>query len=304
MNVNQIRALNLLVKTRSVSATARLMNVSQPAVSKMVRALETELGISLLDHVRGKVQPRSELDALLPFVERITQEFSDLREMTEGLRTGAKGSLIVSCSTMVGMSLVLPAVRNLLARRPTLRTTLLVRGGKFSVDDVALNRADLAVEQLLEKRPKVTSRFVARNRIVCLVPKGHTLRCKREIRVEDLHRQRVIMYPATTSNGARIHALLRERGIDCEALALTDSNVLACRLADELSVVGVMDHCPEVSCQYPNLESKPLAPAIEFDLHAIWRARTMQPVLRLLVEELIDVGKDVGSRYVLSPAVV
>lgn len=291
MNVNQIKALNLLVKTRSVSAAARLMNVSQPAVSKMVRSLEAELGISLLDHVRGKVQPRSELDALLPFVERITQEFSDMRAVTEDLRTGATGSLVISCSTMVGMSLVLPACRNLLSRRPTLRTTLLVRGGKFSVDDVALNRADLAVEQLIEKRPNVVSRLVARNQLVCVVPKGHVLRRKREIRAEDLHRQRVVLYPTNTINGARVHALLRDRGVDYEAVALTDSNVLACRLATELSIVGVMDSCPEVSGQYPDLETKPFLPAIEFDLHAMWKARVMRPTLRTLIDELIEIGR-------------
>jgi DNA-binding transcriptional LysR family regulator len=291
MNVNQIKALNLLVKTRSVSATARLMNVSQPAISKMVRSLEIEMGLSLLDHARGKVQPRSELEALLPFVERINQELSDLRVMTEDLRTGSAGSLVVSCSTMVGMSLVLPACRNLLARRPSVRTTVLVRGGKFSVDDVALNRADLAVEQLIDKRPNVVSCFVAKSRMVCVIPKGHALRRKREIQAEDLHHRRVILYPINTVNGTRIHGLLRDRGIDYEPIAQTDSNVLACRMVHELSVLGIMDYCPEVSAQYPNLMIKPFTPAVTFELHAMWKARAMRPALKTLVDELIEVGR-------------
>jgi len=302
VNVNQIKALNLLVKTRSVSATARLMNVSQPAVSKMVRSLEIEMGISLLDHVRGKVQPRTELDALLPFIERITQEFSDLRALTEDLRTGATGSLVVSCSTMVGMSLVLPACRNLLARRPSLRTSLLVRGGKFSVDDVALNRADLAVEQLIDKRPNVVSCLVAKNRMVCVVPRGHALRRKREIRPEDLSRQRVVLYPTNTVNGARIHALLRDRSIDYEPIVQTDSNVLACRLVQELAVIGIMDPCPEVSAQYPDLEIRPFTPPVAFELHAMWKARAMRPALRSLVDELIEVGRHVTSHAAATTA--
>ena len=81
--VRQIRALHLLVKTGSVSATARLLHVSQPAISKMIRSLEAEMGVPLLDHVRGKIQPRHELDALLPSIDRITQELSDLRILTD-----------------------------------------------------------------------------------------------------------------------------------------------------------------------------------------------------------------------------
>jgi hypothetical protein len=40
----------------------------------------------------------------------------------------------------------------------------------------------------------------------------------------------------------------------------------------------------------PALETKPLTPAVELGLHAMWKARAMGLALRTLVDELIEVG--------------
>lgn len=291
MNVRQIRALHLLVKTGSVSATARLLHVSQPAISKMIRSLETEMGIPLLDHVRGKIQPRHELDALLPSIDRITQELSDLRTLTEEIRGGVRTSLVISCSTTVGMSLVLPACQNLLQTQPAVRITVIARGGRFSIDDLASNRADLAVEQLIAPNAKFETRPIVSGRMLCVVPRGHALRRKREVRAEDLHRQRIVLYPPKTFNGRRVHAALRECGVDYDAVCLTDSALLACRLVKELSVVGIIDSFMDVSRLYPDLAVKPFSPAVSFELHAIWKSRSGRPALNSMIDELTKVGR-------------
>ncbi|MGN6763902.1 MAG: LysR family transcriptional regulator [Rhizobiaceae bacterium] len=54
MNINQLKALQLVVKTGSVSETARAMNLSQPAISKMIRTLEGELGRAAAQPCQGK----------------------------------------------------------------------------------------------------------------------------------------------------------------------------------------------------------------------------------------------------------
>jgi DNA-binding transcriptional LysR family regulator len=294
MNVKQIKALQLLAKTGSVSATARLLNLSQSAISKMIRALETEMGIPLLNHVRGKIQLRSELDTLLPSIERVTQDLSDLRALMDDIRAGITGSLTISCSTTVGMSLVLPACRNLLARKPTLRPTLVARGGRFSVDDVISNRVDLAVEQLVMMRPKLESCAVAKSTMVCVMPKGHALARKKQVRATDLHRQRVVLYPTKTINGGRVHNLLRDQGADYDPIFFTDSAVLACQLVQQLSVVGIIDSCMDVSHLFPALEVRPFVPRIEFELHAMWKAQKMRPALKELIDELAQVGRHLG----------
>lgn len=294
MNVRQIRALHLLAKTGSVSETARLLHVSQPAISKMIRALEAEMGIPLLDHVRGKIQPRRELNKLMPSIERITQELSELRTLTEEVRGGARTSLVISCSTTAGMSLVLPACQNLLPRHPALRTTVIARGGRFSLDDLAANRADLAIEQVITPDPKFDTRPVAAGRMLCVIPRGHPLRRKREVRAEDLHGERIVLYPPKTFNGGRVHSALRERGVDYDPVCLTDSAVLACGLVRKLSLIGIIDSFMDVTSLYPDLVTKPFVPTIEFELHAIWRARSIRPALSVVIEELADIGRNNG----------
>jgi DNA-binding transcriptional LysR family regulator len=297
MNINQLKALQLVVKTGSVSETARAMNLSQPAISKMIRTLEGELGVPLLNHAKGKVEPRVELSMLLPTVERIGQEISDLESITKELRAGSTGSLLISCSNTVGMSLVMPAYRALLGRRPDIRAGLITRGGRFSLRDVQSNRAHLAVEQPVQRPTGLVTRFVARGYMKCVLPEGHRLLAQAEVRIEDLDRERLVLYPPKTFNGARVHRLLEEKQISYDAVVLTDSGVLACQMASDCNVAAIVDSCMDVEHLFPQLTTRPLVPALEFELHAIWKERNMRPPLKWVISELVERGKELERAH-------
>jgi len=291
MNLRQIRALRLLVKTGSVTATAQMMNVSQSAISKMIKSLEGELGLQLIDHQRGRVQPRGELAALLPAIDRISEGMSDLRSLSDDIKSGETGSIVVSCSTSVATGLVAPACARLLAANPDIRVTLLVRGGRFSTDDVAYNRADLAVEQPVALRSSVASCRVARGHMICVLPRNHRLRLKRRILLSDLAGERVVIDPPTTFNGSRLQAALEEVGVNLDLALRTDSMPAACMLARAMQAPAVIDSFMDVAGMFPDLIVRPLLPALEFELHAMWKEQKQRPALRLLVNHIQEVGR-------------
>ena len=52
--------------SRSITEAATQLCVSQPAVSKALRLMELELGITLFDRKRGHLQPSPEAQRLYP----------------------------------------------------------------------------------------------------------------------------------------------------------------------------------------------------------------------------------------------
>jgi DNA-binding transcriptional LysR family regulator len=110
MNVQHLRTLIAIAEQGSLSAAARAMQISQPAVTKQVQRLEQELGTSLL--VRGP-QPRVSFTAAgeraLAFAREVAGRLDVLHEQLALLRSVSLGRLTVAASTIPGEYL-LPAL--------------------------------------------------------------------------------------------------------------------------------------------------------------------------------------------------
>src|SRR5690606_7152593 len=103
MTLDQLRTLVAIVKHGSLSAAARALHVSQPAVTKQVQRLEMELETTLL--TRGPQQRVALTPAgeqALAFAHDTLARFTDLREKLALLQTIDRGSLALAASTIPG----------------------------------------------------------------------------------------------------------------------------------------------------------------------------------------------------------
>jgi hypothetical protein len=55
--LRQIEALKAVIEHSTVSAAAKVLHVSQPAMSKLIAHLEAEAGLQLLARIKGRLTP-------------------------------------------------------------------------------------------------------------------------------------------------------------------------------------------------------------------------------------------------------
>lgn len=67
-----------IIKTRSFSASAMNLSISQASLSKSVSSLEAKFGVSLLDRTVRPVTPSIFCVELIPYIERIIKAYDDL----------------------------------------------------------------------------------------------------------------------------------------------------------------------------------------------------------------------------------
>ena len=65
MRTRHIEVFNSIYKTGSVTAAAKLLNVSQPSVSKVLAHAEQQLGFRLFERIKMKLVPTPEANILL-----------------------------------------------------------------------------------------------------------------------------------------------------------------------------------------------------------------------------------------------
>ena len=99
IHLRQIEVFYAIMRTGSVTDAARVLNVTQPAVSAALKQFESRLRMKLFERRGGKLQPTSEAKALLPEVKEIfdrllaVERFS--QDLAGGMRDFAQGKVCV-----------------------------------------------------------------------------------------------------------------------------------------------------------------------------------------------------------------
>ena len=83
MELHQLECFLELSRFQNVSVTAELLNISQPALSKTISLLESELGVKLFDRVGRRIVLNDHGKMFARYVESV---LSTLREGTRNVR--------------------------------------------------------------------------------------------------------------------------------------------------------------------------------------------------------------------------
>ncbi|MCM2279587.1 MAG: LysR family transcriptional regulator [Oligoflexia bacterium] len=117
---DRVKTLVVLAETRSFSAAARKLGVSQPCVSRQIRQLEAELGTALVIRDAHRVNLTT---AGRRLTEKLTAPFQSLEALwQETCEIPAKvhGPLSVGCLPEIGQSLFFDALLEFTRRHPAL----------------------------------------------------------------------------------------------------------------------------------------------------------------------------------------
>ena len=181
MTLVQLRHLLSLAQTGSFSKSAAASFLTQPALSRSIRALEAELGQPLFDRIgrRSEVTPFGR-----EAVERARQlvgAADDLRESGEQMALGNAGTLRIGMGSGPGAMLMTPLLMHVARHHPQLRleisrgrTDLLARGlRERTMDALVVDARSLAPAPDL----RATETYEMRGAFLCR--RGHPLARKR-----------------------------------------------------------------------------------------------------------------------------
>jgi DNA-binding transcriptional LysR family regulator len=95
MNLKQISHVLVLADTLNFNKTAKLVHLSQSALSKSIAALEDELGIRIFERSTAKVQIAPSGKHVVQLARHLMSEATSFRKNIEYLKTGELGSVAV-----------------------------------------------------------------------------------------------------------------------------------------------------------------------------------------------------------------
>jgi len=95
MDLKQLNALLAVADAGTVTKAARLLHLEQPAVSRQLKLLETELGLSLFDRSRNGMVLTDSGEVLVGYARRAVSELEKAEAELRAERVGTRGIVTV-----------------------------------------------------------------------------------------------------------------------------------------------------------------------------------------------------------------
>jgi LysR family cyn operon transcriptional activator len=125
MNLRNLRTFVIVADAGGFARASGRLNLSQPAASRQILALEEELGVALFDRIGRRVQLTSEGEDLLRRSRRLLEDAASLGERARALKAGHTGTLRIGAPTQVIENLLAPFVTQYQRRYPGVEIHLL-----------------------------------------------------------------------------------------------------------------------------------------------------------------------------------
>jgi DNA-binding transcriptional LysR family regulator len=106
VRLRHIEVFRAVMLSGSVSGAARMLHVSQPVVSRVLRHAEATLGFALFERAGGRLSPAPEAEALLVQVKRAYAEIERIDTLAANLRRGTSGLLRVAATPSLASQLL------------------------------------------------------------------------------------------------------------------------------------------------------------------------------------------------------
>jgi DNA-binding transcriptional LysR family regulator len=299
MRLRHIEVFNAVMLTGSVSAAARMINVTQPAVSRTLQHAELQLGFQLFQREGGRLRPTVEAQALYPHIERLFNQLEDVQRLSASLKAGrGKGELRVLTVLALSYEIFPRAMRLFREKHPAVVVHHEALHSPQIVSSLVLQEADVGYVFSAVSHPALAQEQLAQRRVVCVVPKG--LLPARQVKagtitLAQLSKLPVIALDGQDPLGILLAHAVRDSGTGLQEVMTVQTYHVALALAHHGVGVALVEGCTAASADPERVDVLMLEPELPTTVHMLRpvarpNSLTSRAFTRCMQQALLQVG--------------
>lgn len=280
-SLRQLRAYRAVMSLGSIAKAAETLNLTQPALSKQIAALEHTLSLNLFERRRGgPMVPTSEGMLFYKSIESTLFGLDAIADTARGIaETGNRRLTIVGTPPILNSRPFAEALTKTRENYPNLRYMLELRT-RIEVESLVVNRhADVGFGLMTTGYPDLREEVIAESCVMVVMAASHPLAGKQVIQWSDLSSTTIII-PNRQPLRDRINSLLPE----VSAVFEVSSSQTGCNLAVAGVGVALSDPFSPTIFDQSVLCVIPLQPRIELQYGALMpnNAQRNEPLAELI----------------------
>jgi len=209
MDIQNLSAFISVSEQHSFSKAAALLFITQPAVSKRISALESELNIRLFDRIGKQVQLTEAGRALLPSALRILAELDESKRAIGNLNAKVGGKLSIATSHHIGLHRLPPVLRAFTRQYADVDLDIRFMDSEEACNCVLKGEVELAIATLPENNyPQLQSQIIWRDPLDIVISAQHPQAQTGTITVSQLSKIPAILPSKNTFTRVRLENAL------------------------------------------------------------------------------------------------
>ncbi len=293
IRLRQLEAFHAVNRFGNVTRAAEALEISQPAVSRLISSFADSVGFSLFDRRGGQLVPTQEARYLLSEVGRVLDSVGHLEELAHDLTARQAGHLRITCLPGFATTHLPQVLARFLTTHPQVTVTLEADRPERILEWIIGEQYDCGITDNFPGHPAVESKPVL-VRTMCVLPKGHTLAAKPEIWPEDLAQEKMIHGPRSSGFFQELDELFTSRGVTMPTWVQARQFSSACLLVAEGSGVSVVSELDARAYEHTGLVLRPFRPELP---HRMAIVRPISSPLSMIALEFIDEFTDSLTPY-------
>lgn len=188
MKTRQLLLLVALEEEGNIHRASQMLNMTQPAASKLLKDLEDVLGVQLFERLPRGMRPTWYGETMVRHARAALNSLNQANDELQAAKLGQFGQVNLGAITAPGVVLLPPTIATIKEANPNLRITIQIESSNVLVEQLSRGGLDLVVGRLSEEHDSADLRYeTIADEPMCAVGRpGHPLFNASQLTLTDL----------------------------------------------------------------------------------------------------------------------
>jgi DNA-binding transcriptional LysR family regulator len=255
LTLRQIEVIRAIMVTGTVGGAARLLNVSSPGISRVMKHAETSVGIKLFSRRAGRYSPTPEANAIFSQINGVYGKVEDLQFVISRIKRGAATELKIASVPSIAHAMVPRAVAGLRKALPNLMIDVDILKIEDALDYLLLGKGELVALSDKLDHPMLALHPLAQGRLKCIVPEMHALARRPRVSAAEIVKYPLIGIDANDPYGRIMAGLFAAHALPYQVTIQARFGSTVCALVSHGLGIAIVDEFTLAADQWPGIRA-------------------------------------------------
>jgi DNA-binding transcriptional LysR family regulator len=268
MKLRHVEVFHAAMLTGTVSGAAKLLNISQPAATKVLLHAEDLLGFKLFTRSKGRIVPTIEAELLYAEASKVFAAVESLRALAKNLPLSEADVIRLAVPPAFCLDLIPKAITEMRRQAPSIRVEVNSHHYSGAIAAVLQQDVDLAIVFNPKEHPALTVDRFTTGKFVGCFPRAFGASLPTAIDLSVFTKIPFIALSSRDPIGADVMSALRLAGIDPAVSTEVNANSLAVSLVGQGAGAAIVDEYT-ASTAGSDVTLRAIDPPLTFEIGAV-----------------------------------
>ena len=278
INLRQIEAFRAAMEFGSATAASEVLHITQPAVSRLLADLESNVGFQLFERRARGLVPTQDAHSLYDEVRRSFIGLDRIGQVATGIREKATGIVRVIALSKYADGFVASIIGQFISDNPGIMVELESSGTAGVVEGISSQSYDVGIASATVSDNLIQAEPLFETSVMLAMGVNDALANQEVVRLRSLDGRRMVVLPEDSEYGSVIWRALRKEKVDPIVVGEARTHASLCKMVEAGAGITLVDRTTASDFASGNIVFRPTYPAVTRKVATIINTRVAQSI--------------------------